>query len=202
MINIVWLGLILIGAVVALFHGQADLVTKSAFDGAGQAVDTTIGLMGVMSLWLGIMRIAEKSGLVEKIAWLLRPLTTRLIPSVPPDHPAMGSIVMNLAANILGVGGAATPFGLKAMAELQDLNDDKDQASPAMCTFLALNTTAITLVPATVIAFRALAGSQNPAEIVLPTILATVVSQVVAILVDYYFRSRLKPPTPGGKSYV
>ena len=123
-----------------------------------------------MALWLGIMKIAEKGGLVAALAKMLRPLMVRLFPSVPSQHPAMGAIILNLSANMLGLGNAATPFGMKAMQELQTLNNDSDEASTAMCTFLALNTSCITLIPATIIGVRLSFGSANPTEIVGPHI--------------------------------
>lgn len=190
MINAVWLFLLVAGILVAAFTGRIETVTNSAMNGAKLAVEVAISLIGIMSLWLGIMRLAEKSGLVRGLARLVEPFTRILFPSVPRDHPALGAIILNISANILGLGNAATPFGLKAMEELQKLNSDQEEASQAMCTFLALNTSAITLIPATIIGVRVKAGSVNPAEIIGTTIFATGCAMAAALSVDYLFRRR------------
>lgn len=141
-------------------------VTNSALDYAGIAVDIALGLIGIMALWLGVMKVAEEAGLIKIIANSMKPLTKFLYPDVPQDHPAMGAMIMNMAANMLGLGNAATPFGLKAMEELDKLNPNKGVATNAMCTFLAVNTAGLTLIPATAIAIRAAAGSSDPAIII------------------------------------
>lgn len=141
-------------------------VTNSALDYAGVAVEIALGLIGIMALWLGVMKVAEEAGLIKIIANAMRPLTKFLFPDVPQDHPAMGAMIMNMAANMLGLGNAATPFGLKAMEELEKINPNKGVASNAMCTFLAVNTAGLTLIPATAIAVRAAAGSSDPAIII------------------------------------
>lgn len=182
--NLIWLALILVGVAVAAVTGKASAVTDAAFAGGKLAIETVIGLAGLMALWMGIMKIAEKSGLTEGIAFLLRPVVRWLFPSVPGDHPAIGAMLMNISANMLGLGSAATPFGLKAMQELQELNPDPETASEAMCTFLTLNTASITLVPGTIIALRATYGSANPAEIVVATLLASAVAGVFAVALD------------------
>lgn len=188
MINLVWLSLVVGGTAVAVFNGRINELTDAVMTQAQMGVETVLGFTGMMILWLGMMNIAQESGLIEKLGNLVRPLLTRLLPEVPPDHPAMGAILMNISANILGVGAAATPLGLKAMKHLQDLNDDSKSASNAMCTFLALNTSGVTLVPATVIALRSSAGSVNPTEIVGTAILATMCSSVAALSADRIFR--------------
>lgn len=141
-------------------------VTNSALDYAGTAVNISLGLIGIMALWLGVMKVAEDAGLIAIIANWLKPITKRLFPDVPHDHPAMGSMIMNISANMLGLGNAATPFGLKAMEELEKLNPNKGTATNAMCTFLTINTAGLTLIPATAIAVRAAAGSSEPAIII------------------------------------
>lgn len=141
-------------------------VTTSAFDSAKTAVTIALGLIGIMALWLGIMKVAEEAGLLKKIASALKPITKFLFPEIPQDHPAMGAMVMNISANMLGLGNAATPFGLKAMEELDKLNPEKGTATNSMCTFLAINTAGLTLIPATAIAVRAASGSSNPAIII------------------------------------
>lgn len=181
MLNAVWIGLIAAAVVVGAATGRLDAVTKAAFDSARGAVELAIGLVGVMALWLGVMRIAEEAGLARALARLLRPAARRLFPDVPADHPALAAILLNVSASWLGLGNAATPLGLKAMEELQKLNPAKDTASNAMVTFLALNTSSITLVPATIIAVRVTLGSANPTEIVVPTILASACATVVAV---------------------
>lgn len=182
MINLIWAGLLIIGFVVGAFTENIEAVTNATIENAKTGVEIALGLIGVMALWLGIMKIAEDSGLVEKIAKGIKPITTRLFPDVPAEHPAMGAIVMNIAANIFGLGNAATPLGLKAMQELQTLNEEKDTATNAMVMFLAINTSSVTLVPATTIGILVTAGAKNPTEIIGPTIIATAVSTTVAII--------------------
>jgi len=182
MINYIWAGMLIIGFVVGAATGNLEAVTKAAIDNAQSAFELSLGLVGVMSLWLGLMRIAEESGIVEKLARALKPVTVRLFPDVPPEHPAMGAMIMNLAANVLGLGDAATPLGLKAMQELQKLNPVKDTATDAMCMFLAINTSSLTLISATTVAVLAAAGSANPTEIIGPTIIATACSTTVGII--------------------
>ena len=179
MLNYIWFGMILIAVVVGIFTGNIDAVTEAAINMAKTAVEIAIGLIGIMALWLGTMKIAEESGLIRIIARALRPITIRLFPDVPEDHPAIGSIVLNMAANILGLGNAATPLGLKAMEELQELNPNKDTATNAMCTFLAINTSSVQFIlPATVVALMGVVSNQ----IFITTILATGLSTVAAII--------------------
>ena len=146
MLNYIWFGLILISVVVGTITGRIDQVTEAAISMSKTSVEIAIGLIGIMALWLGIMKIAEESGLINIIARLIRPITIKLFPDVPSDHPAIGSIVLNMAANMLGLGNAATPLGLKAMKQLQSLNKQKDTATDAMCTFLAINTSSVQIL--------------------------------------------------------
>ena len=155
---------------------------KAMIGTAGDAVTLAIGLVGVMSLFLGLMKIAERAGLLLVVARTLQPLMTRLFPGVPADHPAMGAMIMNLSANVLGLGNAATPFGIRAMEHLDTLNGDKGKATDAMILFLAINTSSVTILPTGVIALRAAAGSVDPAGIVPTTLFATLVSTTVAIV--------------------
>ncbi len=179
MLNYIWFGMMLIGVVVGAFTGRIDAVTEAAISMAKTGVEIAIGLIGIMALWLGIMKIAEESGLIRIIAKALRPITVLLFPDVPYDHPAIGSIVLNMAANILGLGNAATPLGLKAMGELQELNPEKDTATNAMCTFLAINTSSVQLIlPATVVALMGTVSNQ----IFITTIIATSMSTIAAII--------------------
>ncbi len=188
MLNYIWLGLMVIAIVVGAANGRLDAVTKAAFDMAKTSVDIAFGLIGIMALWLGIMKIAEDSGLVKVLARLIRPISRWLFPEVPSDHPAIAAILLNLSANWLGLSNAATPLGLKAMEELQRINPDKETASNAMVTFLAMNTAAITLIPATIIGVRISLGSQNPQEIIGTTIFAGVCATTVAILAAKLFQ--------------
>ena len=162
------------------------ILAKVANDGilkiANTAVELALGLIGVMALWLGIMKIAEAAGLVLLLSKIVKPIMIRVFPDVPPEHPAMGSMVMNMAANFLGLSNAATPLGLKAMEDLESLNPVPGTATNAMCMFLTINTTALTLVPATVIAIRLTLGSTDPTDIIMPTFLATFISLILGII--------------------
>lgn len=190
MVNLIWLLMLVIGILVAALNGHIESVTVSAMKAAELGVEVAIELIGVMSLWLGLMRLAEDAGFIRGLARLFGPAIHRLFPSLKLDSPALGAIIMNLSANILGLGNAATPFGLKAMQELQKENPTPEVASPAMITFLALNTSCITLVPATIIGVRLKAHSVNPTEIIGTTIFATGCAMSVAILVDSLIRRR------------
>ncbi len=181
-INIIWLGMILLATVVASYTGRMDQVTKASFEYAKNAVTLAIGLVGPMALWLGIMKVAEEGGLMAIIARAVRPLMVRLFPDVPADHPAMSAMLMNMAANALGLGNAATPMGIKAMQKLDELSAEKGTATNAMCLFLAINTSSVTILPLGVITVRAAAGAQHPASILIPSIMATLCSTVVAIV--------------------
>ena len=179
MLNYIWFGLIFISVVVGTITGRIDQVTDAAITMSKTSVEIAIGLIGIMALWLGTMKIAEDSGLIQIIAKSLRPITIRLFPDVPSDHPAIGSIVLNMAANMLGLGNAATPMGLKAMKELQELNKHKDTATDAMCTFLAINTSSVQIIlPATVVGLMGAAANQ----IFITTIIATGMSTIAAII--------------------
>lgn len=182
MLNYIWMGMLVVGFVVGILNGRVEEVTRAAIDSAGKAVEISIGLLGILCLWTGLMNIAERSGLIRLIARAVRPLLRLLFPDLPKNHPATGAIVLNLAANFLGLGNAATPLGLKAMNELQRANPCKDTASDAMCMFLVLNTAAIQLVPATVIAIRAQAHSVNPAEIIVTVWIASTCATIAGII--------------------
>ena len=178
MLNYIWFGMMAISVVAGIFTGRIDAVTEAAINMSKVAVEISIGLIGIMALWLGIMKIAEASGLIRIIARGLRPITVRLFPDVPEDHPAIGSIVLNMSANMLGLGNAATPLGLKAMEELQELNPKKDTATTSMVIVLANNTSSgQIIIPATVVALMGAAASQ----IFITTILATRASTITAI---------------------
>ncbi|KAA0230304.1 nucleoside recognition protein [candidate division KSB1 bacterium] len=182
MLNYVWLALIVIAVITGAVTGNIAQVTKQAFDSAETAVKIALGLISIMTLWLGIMKIAEQAGFIRLLARALAPIMRRLFPEVPPEHPAMGSMLLNIAANWLGLSNAATPFGLKAMEELQQLNPKKDTATNAMAMFLGINTASITLIPSTIIGIRVSLNSNNPFEIIGTTIFASVCATTTAII--------------------
>ncbi len=181
MLNYVWITLMLVAIVVGAINGKLPEVTNAAFEMAQVSVNIAFGLIGIMALWLGILKIAENSGLNKILARAIKPVSRRLFPDIPPDHPAISAILLNLSANWLGLSNAATPFGLKAMEELQQLNDKKEVASNSMVTFLALNTAAITLIPATILGVRISLKSTNPAEIIGTTIFAGICATTIAV---------------------
>ncbi len=175
--------LMAISVVVAAVRGKLPDLTGAALEAAGKASAFALGLVGVLALWMGLMRVAEEAGLVRWLARLVAPALRRIFPAVPAEHPAMGAIVMNVAANLLGLGNAATPFGIRAMQELETLNPRPGTATDAQVMLCALNTASVQLVPATVIALRVAAGSRAPGEIIGPTLLATACGVVVAVVV-------------------
>jgi len=193
MVNLIWVAMTIIGVLYAMINGTMEAVNKAVFDGAKMAVTICIGLLSVLIFWLGLMRIAEEAGLLKKLVAIFLPLIKKLFPEVPKDHPAMGFILSNMMANFFGLGNAATPLGIKAMEHLKELNGGKDSASRSMITFLALNTSAITLIPTTVISIRMTYNSANPTDIVLVTFIAQLLSMIGAICIDrYFYRRRAK----------
>lgn len=182
MLNAIWLGMIFTSIVVGVAQGRIDQVVHAVTDSAKLGFEIALSLTGIMALWLGIMGIASESGLIQVIARGLRPIMRSLFPEVPPDHPAMGAMVMNIAANMLGLANASTPFGLQAMKELEKLNNNAQEASNAMCTFLAINTSSVQLIPTTAIAFLAANGSLNPSSVIVTSLIATLCSTMVAII--------------------
>jgi spore maturation protein SpmA len=181
MLNYIWLGLIVLGALLGGLQGRMREVVDGAIGGAQTAVTLAIGLIGVMALWLGAMHLAEKAGLIRVLARMLQPILCRLFPEVPVDHPAMGSMVMNIAANMLGLTNAATPLGLRAMRDLETLNRVPGTASNAMCTFLAINTSSVQLIPITAVAVLAAAGAAEPSAIIGTAFLATLCSTIAGL---------------------
>lgn len=192
MVNIIWAGLILIAIIYSLLTGKIDTINSGILTHATSGVNLILEMMPLIVLWTGIMKIAEKSGLLQVFARALNPILRRLFPSLPKNHLALGYIASNIGANMLGLGSAATPFGLKAMDELQKDNPKKDTATEAMITFLVLNTGGVTLIPTTVIALRLMHGSANPTEIIITSILATAVSSISGLILDYFIRRRNK----------
>ena len=189
-INSIWLFLIVSATVIAAYNGRMTEITEASFEAAKNAVTLAIGLIGSMALWLGIIQVVETAGGMKIIARLIYPLMVKLFPDIPPSHPAMSAIILNIAANALGLGNAATPMGLKAMTEMDKLNPEKGTATDAMCLFLAINTSSVTIIPISVITVRASAGVTNPGDIILPTIIATFCSTITAIVAAKFFASR------------
>jgi spore maturation protein SpmA len=195
MLNRIWMGLFLIAFLATLLQatlgGQPEIfaaVVDASFKAARLSVEVAIGLVGLLCLWLGLFQIAERAGLVEKLAWLLAPLFRRLMPGVPPGHPALGAVTMNLAANMLGLDNAATPLGLKAMRELQTLNPEPETATDAQILFLVLNTASVTLIPVTVFLYRAQFGAANPASIFLPILISSAAGTLGGLLLTAWLQ--------------
>lgn len=192
----IWVFLVAVSVAAAAAGGRMGALTAAALESAGHAVTLALGLAGVMTLWLGLMRVAEEAGLVRLLARAARPVLQRLFPEVPPEHPALGAMVMNVAANVLGLGNAATPFGLRAMEGLQELNPHRGTASDAQALFCALNTASVQIVPASVIALRAAAGARQPADILGATLLASLCATAVAIASARLLRHLHPLPAP------
>lgn len=182
MLNYIWFGLMMIALIVGLINGTLMEVTNAAVNSAAVAVEIALGLIGIMAMWLGIMKIAEKGGLIKILARGIRPVARFLFPEIPDGHPAIGAMMMNITANWLGLGNAATPLGLKAMDQLQSLNPSADTATNSQITFLAINTASITFIPMTVIAVRAELGSANPFEIISTGIFASTCACIAAVI--------------------
>ncbi|MBQ4023358.1 MAG: hypothetical protein II612_05070 [Prevotella sp.] len=189
-LNYIWIGLFLIGTIVGVirlvFMGDTEALPSmmdSTFEMSKMAFEMTLGLTGTLTLWMGILKIGEDSGLVAKLAKGLSPVLSKLFPEIPKNHPALGSIFMNISANMLGLDNAATPCGLKAMQELQELNPKKDTATNSMIMFLVLNTSGLTIIPVSIMAYRAKAGSADPTDVFIPLLLTTMVSTIVGLIV-------------------
>ncbi|WP_075603305.1 nucleoside recognition domain-containing protein [Saccharicrinis aurantiacus] len=201
-LNYIWIAFFLITFVIALirliFFGDVEVfpeIVKATFDFAKSGFEISLGLTGVLTLWLGLMKIGEKGGMVSALSRLISPLFNRLFPTLPKNHPAFGTMIMNLSANMLGLDNAATPMGLKAMEQLQEENQKKDTASNAQIMFLVLNTSGLTIIPVSVMVYRAQFGAANPADIFLPILLATFFSTIVGLLsVSYVQKIKLNNP--------
>ncbi|WP_182199448.1 nucleoside recognition domain-containing protein [Paraliobacillus salinarum] len=189
MVNYIWAGLAIIGIIYAMFNGTMEEVNQALFSSAQEAVTLVLGLVSVLIFWLGLMRIAEKAGILSVLAKVFKPFITKLFPEIPKDHPAMGYILSNFIANLFGLGNAATPMGIKAMEEMKKISQS-NRASRSMITFLVINTSSLTLIPTTVIAIRIQYESSAPTEIVGTTIIATLLTTIVAIIVDRIFHFR------------
>lgn len=184
MINKIWGFFIIVGSVFCLLTGKIELLNKEILGSAKSGLDMIIKIFPVMALWLGIMKIASVSGLLQKFSKLLSPILGKLFPDIPKNHESLSLIASNVVANMFGLGNAATPFGLKAMKSLQEINTKKDSASRSMITFLVLNTSGVTIIPTTIISLRMMHGSTNPTEIVSACILATMLSTISGLIMD------------------
>ena len=186
--NYIFFLLIVLSIVFGFINGTEDKVVSAMFDGCNLAVKIAFSLIGIMAFWLGIMRIAGKSGLVKILSKIIYPIAKPLFKDLEPNSPALGDITMSISANALGLTNAATPIGLKVMKELQEENSDKETATDSMCMFLGMNTAGFQLIPATVIAILVGIGAKNPSEIIIPTLIVTTISFFVAILTALIFR--------------
>lgn len=182
MINYIWFLMVCFGLIVGIFTGNGEEMSKTIIGSIDSTVTFIIGLVGLMCFWCGVMKVAEKSGLTEKLAKLMKPILKVIFKEAGKDEKALGAIVMNITANMMGLGNAATPFGIKAMEEMDRLNKEKGTASNDMALFLVLNAACIQLVPSTVISIRAAAGSQNPGVIIIPAIISTTIAAVVGVV--------------------
>jgi spore maturation protein A len=191
-LSAIWVFMIAAAVVAGGALGRIDAVTAAAMSASRTAVDLVLSLTGLLCLWMGLMKVAERSGLTKVIARLLSPLLTRLFPEIPPGHPVMSAMVMSVSANLLGLGNAATPFGLKAMAGLAELAPDRGVATRSMITFLALCTSSVTLIPATVIGLRAAAGAAAPSDVVVPSLIASSCATAAAVITSLVL-GRLPP---------
>ena len=196
--SVIWVLLLVASVVVAAATGRMAALPGAIAESAGRAVTLSIGLVGILALWLGLMKVAEEAGLVRALGRMARPVLRRLFPSVPPDSPAMGAMTMNIAANMLGLGNAATPFGIKAMEELERSNPTPGTATDAQALFCALNTASIQLIPASVIALRAASGARQPADVLGATLLASSCATVAAIASAWALRRLFPAPPPAG----
>ena len=190
MVNIIWGIFIIVGIVYSFATGNIEVINDEIINAGKSGFDLVMNIMPLLVIWMGLMQIAEKSGLINKIALLLSPILSKLFPKIPKNHPALGYIASNVAVNMAGLGSAATPFGLKAMEKLQELNDDKKRASTSMITFLVLNTSGVTIVPTTIIALRKAAGSTNPTLVLPFCIIATMASTTLGLTLDYLIRRK------------
>ncbi|WIF95940.1 nucleoside recognition domain-containing protein [Caminicella sporogenes] len=190
MINTIWFFMIIIGIFIAVGNGKLEVINKVIIENTSDAVTFAIGLTGIMATWLGLMKIAEKSGLIESIGKSFSKLMKYIFPDVPFSHPAITAMIMNMVANMFGAGNSATALGLKAMEELQKLNTKKDTATDAMIMFLVINMSSIQLIPLAVLKIRADANSVNPTEIIGPTLIATFISTLIGIFVCKIFERK------------
>ena len=190
MINKIWGLFIIVGSIFCLITNKVELLNTEILKSTKSSLDMIIKIFPVMALWMGIMNIAKCSGLLQKLSKMISPLLRKIFPEIPPSHESLSLIASNIIANMFGLGNAATPFGLKAMKSLQELNDKKDTASRSMITFLVLNTSGVTIIPTTIISLRMMHGSTNPTEIVSACIIATFISTLSGLLMDRFLARR------------
>lgn len=187
MVNKIWVFFIIIGIIFSLLTGQIDKLNNTILNSGKNSLDMILKIFPVMALWLGIMNIAKQAGLLNKFSKMLYPIMHKIFPEIPKNHESLGFICSNIVANVFGLGNAATPFGLKAMQSLQEINKKKDTASRSMITFLVINTSGVTIIPTTVISLRMMYNSANPTEIVLACIITTIISLICALIIDRIF---------------
>ncbi len=190
MLNYIWGAMIIISLVTSLFTGRVEETAAAAAQGAGAAIESCISLLGIMCLWTGLAKIGERAGLVKAFARVLRPFTRLIFPKLDEDSPAMGAIVMNIVANFLGMGNAATPLGIKAIKELNELNKSKRVSTDEMCMFVVINTASIQLLPATLISMRQTWGSENAGEIIVPVWIVSICALTVGICASKFLERR------------
>ncbi len=189
-LKIVWFGLIILGLVFSVLSGKPDVISEVLFYHIQKSVDLIISLLAIMAFWTGLMRIVEKSGVLNKISLILKPIIKLLFKDVENDHKAINAIILNIAANMFGIGNSATALGIKAMEEMQRTNNNKKRATNSMCMFLIINVSSIQLIPLNVIKLRADAGAANPTDVIIPTLIATTFSTIVAVLFAKYYEKR------------
>ncbi len=184
MVNYIWAFFIITGIVYAFFTGKTDVINSEIISSASTSINMILTILPIMCLWLGLMNIAKESGLLKIMSNNISPIVKKLFPEIPKDHEALGLISSNIIMNMLGLGNAATPFGLKAMKSMQELNKNKDVASRSMITFLVINTASVTIIPTTVISFRVINGATNPTDILLSSIITTILSCLIGLILD------------------
>lgn len=190
MVDYIWGIFIIIGIIYSFFTGNINVINNEIISSGNDTINLILNLLPLLIIWMGLMQIAEKSGLINKIAKLMTPILSKLFPSIPKNHESLGYIASNIAVNMAGLGSAATPFGLKAMEKLQELNKDKKRATTPMITFLVLNTAGVTIVPTTIIALRNASGSINPTSVLPTCIIATTISSLAGLTLDYIIRRK------------
>lgn len=190
MVNIIWALFIIIGIIYSLISGNFNVINNEILISGKSALDLLLGMLPLLVIWMGLMKVAEEAGIISAISKMMSPILKKIFPSLPDNDPSLGFIASNIAANMAGLGSAATPFGLKAMESLQKLNKDKKVASEAMITFLVLNTSGVTIVPTTIISLRLLYGSVNPSVVLPFCIIATTCSTIGGLTIDYLIRRK------------
>ena len=190
MVNIIWALFIIIGIIYSLISGNFNVINNEILVSGKSALELLLGMLPLLVIWMGLMKVAEEAGIISSISKMMSPILKKIFPSVPNNDPSLGFIASNIAANMAGLGSAATPFGLKAMESLQKLNKGKKVASEAMITFLVLNTSGVTIVPTTIISLRLLYGSVNPSVVLPFCIIATTCSTIGGLTIDYLIRRK------------